>query len=194
MGCAQSKPRGLQSAHRARPGLGPRLDPWVLRSSRSDQNLAATRQPRPIFLRRPLDPPRSSMGAPPQLPCRSLILDAVQVPSALLAAPVSFRRVWNQKRGGTWSVYIWALVPPNDAFIALGDVATTSGRAPTPADFPQLRCVLRDNQAQPQTINLSRDHKTTSIVRRSHSLVDCVRSRDGAAATASTPRSGLARF
>ena len=56
-------------------------------------------------------------------------------------APVGFKRIWEQQRGG--AVYIWAPVPPSDAFVALGDVATTSSRAPSPSDFPGLRCVSR---------------------------------------------------
>ncbi|CAJ1376296.1 unnamed protein product [Effrenium voratum] len=50
--------------------------------------------------------------------------------------PVKYRQVWSQLRGRP--LYLWRPVPPNEAFVCLGMVATTSPETP-PLDA--LRCV-----------------------------------------------------
>eukprot|EP00419_Tripos_fusus_P020771 CAMPEP_0172749870 /NCGR_PEP_ID=MMETSP1074-20121228/148372_1 /TAXON_ID=2916 /ORGANISM="Ceratium fusus, Strain PA161109" /LENGTH=397 /DNA_ID=CAMNT_0013581909 /DNA_START=257 /DNA_END=1447 /DNA_ORIENTATION=+ len=50
--------------------------------------------------------------------------------------PIEFRQVWQQQRGQP--VFIWRPVPPNDTFVALGMVATTT---PEPPLVDSVRCV-----------------------------------------------------
>lgn len=55
--------------------------------------------------------------------------------------PVQFRLVW-EKRSGKEPLQVWEPIPPTEAYIALGVVATTGGTAkpPTPEDC-DIRCV-----------------------------------------------------
>jgi len=50
--------------------------------------------------------------------------------------PVKYRHVWSQRRGTP--LFIWRPVPPSDAFVALGMIATTEN---TPPKLDAVRCV-----------------------------------------------------
>lgn len=50
--------------------------------------------------------------------------------------PTKYRQVWSQSRGR--SLFVWRPVPPSDAFVALGMVATTT---PEPPPLEEARCV-----------------------------------------------------
>eukprot|EP00930_Biecheleria_cincta_P036032 TRINITY_DN2473_c0_g3_i1.p1 TRINITY_DN2473_c0_g3~~TRINITY_DN2473_c0_g3_i1.p1 ORF type:complete len:3331 (+),score=578.52 TRINITY_DN2473_c0_g3_i1:683-9994(+) len=50
--------------------------------------------------------------------------------------PVKYRLIWNQQRGKP--LFVWRPVPPSEAFVALGMVATTT---PEPPSVEEVRCV-----------------------------------------------------
>jgi len=52
--------------------------------------------------------------------------------------PVKFRQVWDQQQGTP--VFVWRPVPPSEAFVALGMVATAT---PEPPPLDSVRCVAK---------------------------------------------------
>jgi len=52
--------------------------------------------------------------------------------------PKGFREVWNQQRGKP--LYVWRALPPNDAFVTLGMVVTST---PQPPDVKCMRCIAK---------------------------------------------------
>ena len=90
-------------------------------------------------------PPVLMTAAPPrrrQLRDRGVFRDSKHLPRLLprvLPRPRRFRLAWKETRGSA-PLYVWEIEPPDDAFVALGMLATPSPEPP-PADA--ARCVPR---------------------------------------------------
>lgn len=88
---------------------------------------------------------RSGVGARLILQVRDKRLAGREAQEYLLAVadhycpcPVRYMQVWKQQRGKP--LYIWRPVPPSDAYVALGMVATVT---PEPPPLDKVRCVAK---------------------------------------------------
>lgn len=58
----------------------------------------------------------------------------------LLPHPLSYRQVWSRAVGGAQPLFVWRPLPPSAAFVALGNIATSTAQPPP---LEAVRCLCR---------------------------------------------------
>lgn len=69
---------------------------------------------------------------------KSIHLDA-RVVNQLFPHPIKYKEVWSQKQGDS-KFYAWQAIPPDDDFVALGMLGTTTPQEPA---LTEMRCIPR---------------------------------------------------